>query len=62
MTSLLCFPSVHVMDMMIKRMLLKRQQFSENEVGLYSCCILSIPSIRFSQITHYLLIFKEVNS
>jgi hypothetical protein len=56
MTSLLCFPSAHVMDMVIKKILLKRQQFSENEVGLYSCCILtlSVLSICFSQIIQLL--------
>jgi hypothetical protein len=36
MTSLLCFPSVYVVYMVIKKMLLKRQQFSENKLRLYS--------------------------
>jgi len=37
-----------------KKMLLKRQQFSENKVGLYSCCslTLSILTVCVSQIAH----------
>jgi len=55
MTSLLCFLSVHVMYTAIKKMLLKRQQFSENKVGLYSCCILTLSSLKHMLQSDYTL-------